>query len=187
MSTNVEKKKISILENSILFSFISVVLGLLVGAVVLLIANINPREAYVSLIEGTIGKPKYIAWVIVRSTPLILTGLSIAFAFKTGLFNIGAEGQFIIGSLFATIVGVNLDVPAIIHIPLTMIIGILGGALWGGIAGFLKSKFGINEVIATIMLNWIAFYLNNFMIRNLYFYKKIVKHHLVYTKVLVLE
>lgn len=166
MSTNVEKKKISILENPILFSFISIILGLVVGAIVLLVAKINPIEAYVSLIEGTIGKPKYIAWVIVRSTPLILTGLSIAFAFKTGLFNIGAEGQFIIGSLVATIIGVNLDVPAIIHIPLTMIVGILGGAIWGGIAGFLKSKFGINEVIATIMLNWIAFYLNNFMIRQ---------------------
>lgn len=166
MSSNTVKKKISILESPILFSFISIILGLAVGSIVLVMAKINPIEAYTALIEGTIGEPKYIAWVIIRSTPLILTGLSIAFAFKTGLFNIGAEGQFIIGSLVATIVGVNLDLPAIIHIPVTMICGMLGGAIWGGIAGFLKSKFGINEVIVTIMLNWIAFYFSNYMVKN---------------------
>lgn len=163
MSSNT--KKSSILENPIFFSFLSIILGLTVGAVVLIMAGINPIEAYAALIEGTLGKPKYIAWVIIRATPLILTGLSIAFAFKTGLFNIGAEGQFIIGALVATIVGVNVDLPAIIMIPFTMICGMLGGALWGGIAGFLKSKFGINEVIATIMLNWIAFYTSNMIVR----------------------
>ncbi|MFI3209851.1 MAG: ABC transporter permease [Peptostreptococcaceae bacterium] len=164
MSSN--SKKFSILESQIFFSFISILLGLLVGSVVLVVSGINPLEAYKALIDGTLGDIKYIAWVIIRATPLILTGLSIAFAFKTGLFNIGAEGQFLIGALVATIVGVNLDLPAILQVPITIFFGMLGGAVWGGIAGFLKSKFGINEVIVTIMLNWIAFYTNNMIVRT---------------------
>lgn len=120
MSSKASKKKISLVDNTILFSLISIVLGLLVGAIALLIAGKDPIQAYSAMIEGVFGKPKYIAWVIIRSTPLILTGLSIAFAFKTGLFNIGAEGQFIIGALVATMVGSAIQLPAIIHVPLTL-------------------------------------------------------------------
>lgn len=167
MSNNIEKvKKKSSATNTILFSLVSIVLGLLVGAIALTIAGFSPLEAYGAMIKGIFGKPKFIAWTIIMSTPLILTGLSIAFAFKTGLFNIGAEGQFIIGALVATMVGAGLDLPPIIHIPLTILLAGLGGAVWGGFAGWLKSKFGINEVIATIMLNWIAFYFSNFMISS---------------------
>lgn len=166
MSDKVKKKKVSLVDNTILFSLVSIVLGLIVGAIALIIAGHNPIEAYAAMIDGIFGKPKFIAWTIIRSTPLILTGLSIAFAFKTGLFNIGAEGQFIIGSLVATIVGAGVQLPAIIHVPFVLLMAALGGAIWGGFAGWLKSKFGINEVIATIMLNWIAFYLSNFMIKT---------------------
>lgn len=166
MADKLKKKKVSLADNAILFSLVSILLGLVVGAIALLIAGFDPIHAYSAMIEGIFGKPKFIAWTIIRSTPLILTGLSIAFAFKTGLFNIGAEGQFIIGSLVATIVGAGIELPAMIHIPLVLIMAALGGAIWGGFAGWLKSKFGINEVIATIMLNWIAFYLSNFMIKS---------------------
>lgn len=166
MSTNIKKKKVSLADNTIFFSLVSIVLGLLVGAIALIVAGKDPIMAYSAMIEGIFGKPKFIAWTIIRSTPLILTGLSIAFAFKTGLFNIGAEGQFIIGSLAATLVGVGLDLPFYIHIPLALLAAALAGAIWGGFAGWLKSKFGINEVIATIMLNWVAFYLSNFMIKT---------------------
>lgn len=167
MSNNTKsKKKIDIANNMIVFSVISILLGLLVGAIALTIAGFNPLEAYGAMIEGIFGKPKFIAWTIIRSTPLILTGLSVAFAFKTGLFNIGAEGQFIIGALVATMVGAGLNLPPIIHVPLTLLLAAIGGAVWGGFAGWLKSKFGINEVIATIMLNWIAFYFSNFMIKS---------------------
>ena len=112
MSSKTNKKKISLVDNTILFSLISIVLGLLVGAIALLIAGRDPIQAYSAMIEGVFGKPKYMAWVIIRSTPLILTGLSIAFAFKTGLFNIGAEGQFIIGALVATMVGSVIELPS---------------------------------------------------------------------------
>ena len=160
------KKRSPLLSDAVKFSFLSILLGLLVGAIVLVISGNDPLTAYGAMIEGIIGKPKYIAWTIIKATPYILTGLSIAFAFKTGLFNIGAEGQFIIGALVATILGYTLHLPAIIHIPLTMIVAGLAGGLWGAIAGFLKAKFGINEVIATIMLNWIAFYTSNLMVSN---------------------
>ncbi|MEG2984910.1 MAG: ABC transporter permease [Peptostreptococcaceae bacterium] len=165
MSNNTKsKRKLSLTNNTVVFSLISILLGLIVGAIALTIAGFNPIEAYSVMIEGIIGKPKYMAWAIIKSTPLILTGLSVAFAFKTGLFNIGAEGQFIIGALAATLVGYGIELPAIIHIPLVLTVAALAGACWGGFAGFLKSKFGVNEVISTIMLNWIAFYLNNYMI-----------------------
>lgn len=160
------KKRIPLLNDAVKFSFVSIFLGLLVGAVVLLISGNDPIVAYGAMIEGIIGKPKYIAWTIIKATPYILTGLSIAFAFKTGLFNIGAEGQFIIGALVATLLGYSLNLPSIIHIPLTIIVAGIAGGLWGAIAGFLKAKFGINEVIATIMLNWIAFYTSNLMVSD---------------------
>lgn len=166
MENSLKAKKKSFIDDAVKFSILSIFLGLLVGAIVLLISGNNPLEAYGAMIKGIIGKPKYIAWTIIKATPYILTGLSIAFAFKTGLFNIGAEGQFIIGALVATLVGYSVQLPAIIHIPLTLILAAVAGGLWGAIAGFLKSKFGINEVIATIMLNWIAFYLSNFMVSN---------------------
>lgn len=166
MENSLKTKKKSFIDDAVKFSFLSILLGLLVGAIVLIISGNSPIEAYGAMIEGIIGKPKYIAWTIIKATPYILTGLSIAFAFKTGLFNIGAEGQFIIGALVATVVGYSINLPAIIHIPLTIILAGLAGGLWGSIAGFLKSKFGINEVIATIMLNWIAFYLSNFMVSS---------------------
>lgn len=166
MENNSKVKKKSFIDDAVKFSLLSILLGLLVGAIVLVISGNSPIRAYGAMIEGIFGKPKYIAWTIIKATPYILTGLSIAFAFKTGLFNIGAEGQFIIGALVATLVGYSVQLPAIIHIPLTIILAGLAGGLWGSIAGFLKSKFGINEVIATIMLNWIAFYLSNFMVSN---------------------
>lgn len=147
-------------------TLISVVLGLIVGAVILLMIGYNPIKAYVVMFQGIFGSAKNFSWTIIYATPLILTGLSVAFAFKTGLFNIGAEGQFIVGSLTAALVGYYVHMPALLHVPFVLICSITAGSLWGSIAGFLKAKYGVNEVISTIMLNWIALYLNNFMVLN---------------------
>ena len=117
------------INEQLLYTLLSIILGFLVGAVILSIAGFNPIEAYSVMIQGVIGKPRFIAWTIVYATPLILTGLSVAFAFRTGLFNIGAEGQYIIGSMAAVLVGYFFDGPAIIHIPLAIIAGCLAGAL----------------------------------------------------------
>ncbi|MCF7794588.1 MAG: ABC transporter permease [Candidatus Cloacimonetes bacterium] len=159
------KKFLTLFEQkSLLFTLISVFLGILIGAVILLAAGYNPFRAYGIILQGIFGKPKYLSYVIIRSTPLILTGLSIAFAFRTGLFNIGAEGQYIIGSLTAVAVGYFIHLPAVFHITLVLLSALIAAGFWGGIAGFFKAKFGVNEVISTIMLNWIAFYLLNFFV-----------------------
>ncbi len=157
--------------NRLVTTILSIILGLLVGGILLLIAGYNPLQAYGIIFEGIFGSGKDISYVITRSTPIILTGLSVAFAFKTGLFNIGAEGQFIIGSLFATIAGYKLNLPPIIHPIVAMAIGAMAGAIWAGIAGFLKARRGINEVITSIMLNWIALHLNNYFLTFTFFRK----------------
>lgn len=148
----------------LLLTGLSLLAGLVVGALALLIAGYNPLAAYASLIGGVFSAPRDWSFVIIRSTPLILTGLSVAFAFRTGLFNIGAEGQYIVGALGATLFGVFVPLPFVLHVPLTMLAGVLCGAAWGALAGVLKSRWGINEVISTIMLNWIALYLNNSLV-----------------------
>ena len=140
---------------------ISIVLGFVVGAVVLSVAGYNPLEAYAAMFRGIFSKPKYMAQVVIKSTPLILTGLSVAFAFKTGLFNIGAEGQYIIGSVAAVLVGAKLSLPPVLHFLAVVLAAMVAAGLWGCFAGFLKAKFGINEVITCIMLNWISLYLVN--------------------------
>lgn len=159
-----EKIEAIFLGDVFLVTMFAILLGFLVGAVVLLVAGYNPIHAYSTLLQGVFGKPKYIAWTLIKATPLILTGLSVAFAFRTGLFNIGAEGQFMIGALTAAVVGYLVHLPAILHIPLVLISAAIAAGLWGGIAGYLKSKFGVNEVISTIMLNWVALYLSNFIV-----------------------
>lgn len=148
--------------NRFIITILSILLGLIFGAIALKIAGYNPLEAYEIIFMGIFGRPKYIAYTIIRSTPIIITGISVAFAFKTGLFNIGAEGQYIIGALVTTIVGAYVSfLPKGIHALVAIIAGALAAGIWGGIVGFLKARRGVNEVISSIMLNWIALYLNN--------------------------
>ena len=143
---------------------ISIVMGFIVGAVVLSIAGYNPAAAYASMISGIFSKPKYLVQVIIRATPLILTGLSISFAFKTGMFNIGAEGQAIMGMVAAVVVGYCIELPPLLHFIAVALSAIAVAGLWGALVGVLKAKFGIHEVISGIMLNWIALYLTNLIL-----------------------
>lgn len=156
-------KKKSIKDSNILFTLIAIVIGFAVGAIMLAIAKISPTEAYVSLFSGVFSKPKFMIWSIVYATPLIFTGLSVAFSFRTGVFNIGAEGQFVVGTLAACVVGILVDVPKPLHILLCFLAAMAAGAIWGIIVAFLKVKRGINEVLSMIMFNWIAFYLSNYV------------------------
>jgi len=159
------KKFLKLFSNNVLlYTLISIFTGIFIGAIIMLAAGFNPFHAYGVMLQGIFGRPKYISYVIIRSTPLILTGLSIAFAFRTGLFNIGAEGQFIIGSTAAVAAGYFVHLPMLLHIPFVILVAMTAAGLYGGIAGFFKAKFGVNEVISTIMLNWIALYLANFLI-----------------------
>lgn len=147
-------------------------MGFAVAAVILAFAGFNPLETFGTLLYGTLGKPKYITNVIIKATPILLTGVAVAFAFQTGLFNIGAEGQYILGTICATIVGVTCDFPAPIEIPLVILSGAAGGALLGAFIGYLKAHFGIHEVITSIMCNWIMLYLCNFVVSSDAFHKE---------------
>ena len=160
-------KKKSFLEfiagNRFLHILISILLGFLVGAIFLAIMGLSVGAAYGRLISS-VTSLKGFSYVIVYAIPYILTGLSVAFSFKTGVFNIGAEGQFVVGSMAAACVGILAGgVPKILLIPLCFLSAMLAGAIWGIIVGFLKTKWGINEVLSMIMFNWVAFYLSNFI------------------------
>jgi simple sugar transport system permease protein len=167
---------------------VAVLMGFLLGIVIMIVTGRNPLDIFASLIRGTIGidlsfigtgkkvfNPRYIGEFFVYSMPIILTGLSVAFAFRTGLFNIGAEGQLMAGSFGAIMVGVLVnvpesflyDVPSIFHLPLAIFTGALFGGLWGFIPGFLKAKFNVHEVVVTIMMNYVALYTTNFLYKQL--------------------
>lgn len=146
---------------------VAVILGFLVGSVFIIITGNNPLVAYSALLNGSLGSLPKIGETLLKSTPLILTGLSVAFAFKTNLFNIGAEGQYIVGAITtvaAAYIFRGIE-SSFILIPLTLLAGMLGGALWASIAGVLKAKLGVHEVIVTIMLNYIALALSNYIVR----------------------
>lgn len=156
------------IKSNLLVPLVAIVLGLLCGALVMWLGGYNSWSAYSALFHKVFGSSYDIGETIRTITPLLFTGLSVGFAFRAGLFNIGAEGQFMIGMTAATIVGVKLHgLPAIVHAPLALVVGALAGGLWGAIAGFLKSNRGVNEVISCIMLNWIALYLSNYLISSL--------------------
>lgn len=139
-------------------ALIAVFLGLLAGAFLMALAGNNPFQGYLYLLRGGLMNAERIGNTLATATPLILTGLSVAFAFKTGLFNIGAAGQMLIGGLAATALGLSLDLPKLLLLPLVVIAAIIAGAIWGLVPGFLKARFNVHEVVATIMMNWIAYW-----------------------------
>lgn len=135
----------------------AVVLGLLIGAILITIQGHSASTAYRALLEGGVGDGDAVLRTLQKATPLVFGGLAVAFAFKAGLFNIGGQGQLLVGAAFAAGVGFGVDgLPTIIHLPLAVIVGALAGAIWGGIAGVLKATSGAHEVIVTIMLNFVA-------------------------------
>lgn len=151
-------------ENKFIHTLLSILIGFLVGAVFLAVMGISVSAAYGRLFQSVFSSVKSLSYCVVYATPYIATGLSVAFSFKTGVFNIGAEGQFVVGSMSACVVGILFgNLPSAVLIPLCLIAAAVVGAVWGMIVGFLKTKWGINEVLSMIMFNWIAFYLSNYI------------------------
>lgn len=165
----------------LLVPVLALVTALIVGAFVIILSDpdfiaklgANPGAAlsaglhgvgaaYSGLWAGAVGNPfrdiTPITETLLRATPLILAGLAVALGFRAGIFNIGAEGQIYIGALFATAVGINFkDMPFFLHMPLAVLAGFVGGAVWGFIPGILKARTGAHEVITTIMLNYVSY------------------------------
>jgi len=153
-------------KESAVVPLIAILLGLIVGAVIMLIGGYDPILAYSSLLKTVFGNRYDFGETLTVITPILFTGLAVAFAFRTGLFNIGAEGQYIMGMTGATVIGVTMNLPWYIHAPLAVVVGALVGGIWGMIAGYLKAARGVNEVITTIMLNWVALHLANYIVRR---------------------
>lgn len=162
-------------------SLAAIVLALVVGAVLIVVSSpevastwgyffarpsdaltaswSEVSEAYRALLSGAFGGWLPLTETLFSATPLICTGLAVTVAFRAGLFNIGAQGQLIIGALLAGWVGFGLELPGGLHMAVALLVGLIGGALWGGIVGLLKARTGAHEVILTIMLNYVALYL----------------------------
>ena len=136
---------------------LAIIAAFIIGTFVLLATGYDPISTYRALLQGAFGGLNNISDTLLAATPLIFTGLAVAFAFRCGLFNIGAEGQILVAGLAAAWVGTWTGLPAILHIPLTIAAAALAGALWVLIPAFLKAKLGVHEVITTIMFNYIAF------------------------------
>ena len=148
-------------------ALLAVALALLVGAVIILLMGASPVAAYRAILYGAFGNINNLSETVVKAAPLVLAGAGLAVAYRANMWNIGAEGQIYVGGLAAICVGLYLGhLPAVIVLPLAVLAGFAGGALWAGIAGILKVRLGIDEVINTIMLNYIAILGVNWLIHG---------------------
>ncbi len=180
--------RLAALANSLVIPVLALVTALVVGGLVIIFSDPDTLDewgsffshplgtleaswdvvydSYYALWKSSLGSSSGLGRTLVEATPLALAGLSVAFAFRAGLFNIGAAGQIVIGATCAGWVGFTWDLPAAIHLPLAVVAGFLGGAAWGGIAGVLKARTGAHEVITTIMLNYISYLLLDYALRS---------------------
>lgn len=164
--------KVKNVLKSILFPIVAVILSLFISVFFVMWAKGYSITQYFTALsdllsvvwKGSFGTSRNALATLSEVTPLIFTGVASAIAFKCGLFNIGVGGQFVLGMLAAAMVGIIPGIPGFIHIPLCIIAGIIAGGVWGGIPGFLKSKFGTSEVINTIMMNYISIAVANYFI-----------------------
>ena len=147
----------------------AVLTAVVIGSLVMLLAGSDPVRAYSALFSGAFGSGPAIARSLARSTPFIMAALAVTFGFKAGLFNIGAEGQLLVGALAAAWVGTFsglAGLPALVVVPLVLLAGVVGGLIWGAIPGVLKARTGAHEVIVTIMLNAVALRMVDWLITS---------------------
>ena len=160
-----------IVEEKIKLPFLSpliaIVSALLVGAGLILLAGANPIAAYTALFQESLSTYFGFGNTLTKMTPLLLTGLGVLVALRAGQFNIGGEGQIYLGALGSTLVGLYVQgLPALIHVPIALLAGFLFGAVWGLIPGYLKAVRGVNEVITTLLLNYIAINFVSYLVQN---------------------
>ena len=143
---------------TVLTSVAAVAVALLIGAIFILLSQQNPITAYRALLDGAFGSRRAIGETLAASTPYIFGGLAFAVAYRAGLFNIGIEGQMLMGGLAAGLFAAwNFDLPKVVYLPCALLVAAIAGGLWGAIAGALKAISGAHEVITTIMLNYLAY------------------------------
>ena len=154
-------------DSNAFLSVVAILSSFIAASIFILIVGKSPIAAYAALFQGAFGSVSAIANTLCKSVPLIFTGLAVSLAMKGGLLNVGAEGQLYIGAFISVIVAITFPtLPSLILLPLAILCGILGGMLWGGIVGFLKAKRGVNEVIVTLMMNYIAILLTSYLVNG---------------------
>ena len=154
----------------------AVVLALVIGALIMMATSVPPAtvlQSFVAMADGALGSVNALSETLTAAIPLVLAGLGIGLAFRAGLFNIGAEGQMVVGGLATAVASFSITgLPMAIHLPLALLIGLSVGALYAGIAGALRAVTGAHEVISTIMLNLISFRLLDYFLRQPYIQKE---------------
>ena len=152
----------------ILTPVVAVLLALIIGAIIIACLGKNPLEGYAAMIQGSLGDGAKLSKTLERACPLIFTGLCATFACKCGVFNLGGEGQFIMGACATAtcVLGLGLEGPA--GLALGLVAGIVAGAIWGLLPGIMKITRGLNEMITTIMLNYVAMYFMEYIYKNVY-------------------
>jgi len=149
----------------VIIIFISVLLALVLAGMVILAIGVDPIQAYAAIFRGGFGSSYGLSETLVKATPLILCGLGVALALKMRLWNIGAEGQYVVGALAASLVALNFPrLPSPLLLSAMGIAGFLAGSVWGGIAGLLKAGLGVNEIITTLLMNWVAILLGSYFV-----------------------
>lgn len=160
-----KRERIEWLVNAIVVPLASVAAGFVVAGVAVAATGADPLAAFTALFQGAITNRNAFPETLVSTVPYVFLGLGVALGFRAGLFNIGAEGQFYIGALSGVFIAYSVHgLPAVIEVPLALLAGMAGGFAWSAIAGFLKARFGAHEVITTIMLNYVAFLVANYLV-----------------------
>jgi len=158
------------IEDLVIVPLFAFAAALILGALVMVATGVSPTtvvQSYAALVRGSVGSINALSETLTAAAPLVLAGLGLALGFRAGLFNIGAEGQVIMGGLAAVVAGVSLaDFPAIVALPGAVLAGALAGAFYAGIAGWLRAATGAHEVISTIMLNLISYRLLDYLLRT---------------------
>ena len=147
------------------YQVIAILFAFIVGAAVLYVTGYSPVDAYTAMARGAFGDIYGVGQTLMQATPIIFTSIAFLVSYKAGLFNIGAEGQFLIGAIASAVIGIYLEgLPWIIHAPLTLIAGMVAGGLWGLIPALLKTRFEAHEVITTMMLSYVAQFLTSYLV-----------------------
>ncbi len=158
-------KSVKLSESNFVISLSAVLLGLIAGAVFIAFLGTNPLSAFAYLFRGGLMNTERIGNTFATATILLFVGLSVSFAFKTGLFNIGASGQMLIGGLCATYIALNVPLPRPVMLIVLILVAIIGGAVWGFFPGLLKALFNVHEVVSSIMMNWTAYWIVYYAVR----------------------
>jgi ABC-type uncharacterized transport system permease subunit len=153
---------------AVLGPLVGAAVGIVVGALIIAASGADPLASYAAVARGALGGPRPLTETVLKATPIVIMGLGLVVAFRCRIWNIGGEGQYFAGALAGTVVGLvgQASLPAWLLIPMMLLAGIAGGALWAALAAWLKLAFEVNEIIATIMLNFVALYTVSYLARG---------------------